>query len=229
MDEEKDVVQEEPTFGDMFFSFLKNNWKSILAVIIIFFFCIGIGILLFIIYNNLMSRLDKIEEKQQAIVATPQQVVNPNWLQNTTGMSQQNARDTVTIIEKAQEGSIQPASTIVIQAPTTQDAAVQIKDRINAKDPTLPKDAIKKSDATIVAEQPNNQEYQVGVYKINNYRKWAVGTGVGVFDNKTYIPVALEYKFDQYQSVEAQMSIDTRTNYNGSRINGGQIMYKLHF
>ena len=223
-------MEEEKTFGDKFFEFVKDYWKTILAVIVIFFFCIGIGIVMFLIYDKLMTRLDKIEQQQQAIVATPQQVVNPNWLQNTTGMSQQNARDTVTIIEKAQDNAIPPQSTIVIQAPTPAEAAVQIKDRINAKDPTLPKEAIKKSDATIVAEQPKNNEYQVGVYKINNYRKWAVGTGIGAFDNRAYIPVALEYKFDQYQSVEAQMNIDPRTSYEDHRVvNGGQIMYKLHF
>jgi hypothetical protein len=226
VDEEK----EEMSFGDRFFNFLSSNWKTILAFIVIFVFCIGFGILCYIVYSNVMARLDKIENQNQAILATPQQVINPNWLQNTTGMSAQNARDTVTIIERAQEGSIPPQSTIVVQAPTPTEAAVQIKDRINQKDPTLPKEAIKKSDVTIVAEQPKNNEYQVGVYKINNYRKWAVGTGVGTFDNQVYIPVALEYKFDQYQSVEAQMNLDPRNSYDAHRIvNGGQIMYKLHF
>ena len=87
-------------------------------------------------------------------------------------------------------------------------------------DTTLPKEALKDTDKTVVATNGT----KVDVYKINTYRNWEAGVGIGKLNGKTYIPVAIQRNYDRCHSVELQANLDT-----AGHVNGGQVMWKVHF
>lgn len=162
------------------------------------------------------------QKLQQAIELSEQQATNINVLQNELKISKQNAELLADAIQKAQNNQVQPITHITVQAPSVEQAVNDVKERINKKDSTLPPAALDNTDRTVVAEQPANEDYQVGVYKINNYRNWYVGTGVGVHDNDWYVPVSLQRNFSKNSAVEVQVHLDPHDR----NVNGGQILYK---
>lgn len=54
-------------------------------------------------------------------------------------------------------------------------------------------------------------------------KQWEVGTGVGVLDNKWYVPVEVQRNFDYNKAVEVQLSVSNKT------IEGVQATYKIRF
>ena len=98
-------------------------------------------------------------------------------------------------------------------------------EKIEQKDPTLPPEALEKTDKTIIAEQPENKDYQVGVYKINLSKRWSIGTGLGQLDNKTYVPISFERLYKNNKSIEVQGNFDLEKK----KINGVQVMHKWYF
>lgn len=167
-------------------------------------------------------------ELKQAVTLTEQQATNINYLQNEIQMSKQNAEALAAEVEKAKARKVQPVVSFSVQAPTVQAAAESVKERINAKDPTLPPAAIADSDRTLSvpqqAKQPDGgQSWQVGVYKVNNYTNWYVGTGVGWHKGDFYIPVAAQRNFSKDAAIEAQAHVNLSDIKD---ITGGQVMYK---
>lgn len=196
--------------------FIKNNYKTILL-------WFGLVCLIFIIVNYFYNRQEQAEQKlQQAITLSEQQVTNINVLQNELKISKQNAELLASAIQKAQTNQVQPNTYITVQAPTIAQAATDVKERIDKKDTTLPPAALENTDRTVVAPQPDNEEYAVGVYKINTYRNWYVGAGIGVHNNDWYVPVSLQRNYAKDKAVELQLHLDPRDK----SIDGGQIMYK---
>ena len=199
--------------------FIAKNKFSIAFIIIIIIFSIITG-LMFKKIIDLQSDLDS-----KPVIMTPEQASNPNYLQNKENMNKTDAEKTTVIIEKAQQGQVQPSSTIVIQAPTPEKATETVKEKIEQKDPTLPPEALEKTDRTIIAEQPENKDYQVGVYKINLSKRWSIGTGLGQLDNKTYVPISFERLYKNNRSIEVQGNFDLEKK----KINGVQVMHKWYF
>lgn len=199
--------------------FISKYKIPIAFIIIVIIFSVVIG-LMFKKIIDLQSDLDS-----KPTIMTPEQVTNPNYLQNKENMSRTDAEKTTVIIEKAQQGQVQPNSTIVIQAPIPEKATEVVKEKIEQKDPTLPPAALEKTDKTIIAEQPENKDYQVGVYKINLSKRWSIGTGLGQLDNKTYVPISFERLYKNNRSIEVQGNFDLEKK----KINGVQIMHKWYF
>ena len=156
------------------------------------------------------------EPPEKIEVATPEQVKNPYYLTNHFQIPETQAKETVKIIERAQTGTVKPAAEFKVIADTSKDAAEQVKTRIEKKDETLPKAAIEKSDKTIVAEQPENKEHDVGVYKINLRKDHKVKVGAVYADDKLYY--SLGY---QNRRMEYQLFMD------GKNIKGGAITYTV--
>lgn len=164
-----------------------------------------------------------VEEKnQQAQVMSQQYSTDVNALQNQLAISKQNAELLADAVKKAQAGKTQPVTYVTVQAPTVEQAASDVATRINNNDSTLPPAALEKTDRTIVVPQEENKDYQVGVYKVNTYKNWYVGTGIGVNDGDVYIPVALQRNYSKDAAVEVQINLDPQKQ----SVNGGQIMYK---
>lgn len=199
--------------------FLSKYKTPIAFIIIVIIFSVIIG-LMFKKIIDLQSDLDS-----KPVIMTPEQATNPNYLQNKENMNRTDAEKTTVIIEKAQQSQVQPNSTIVIQAPTPEKATKVVKEKIEQKDPTLPPEALEKTDRTIIAEQPENKDYQVGVYKINLSKRWSIGTGLGQLDNKTYVPISFERLYKNNKSIEVQGNFDLEKK----KINGVQVMHKWYF
>lgn len=164
----------------------------------------------------------------ETVTLTEQQATNINYLQNELNMSKQNAEALAAEVEKVKAGKVQPVVSFSVQAPTVQEAAENVKDRINAKDTTLPPAALADTDRTLsvpqqVKQPDGSQSWQVGVYKVNNYTNWYLGAGVGWHKGDFYIPVAAQRNFSKDAAIEAQAHVKPA---DVKDINGGQVMYK---
>lgn len=202
-------------------NFISNHYKAILVVIFMTIFLF--------LFAYLCIRVDRYlqhqEEVKQPTVMTPQQATDPNYLQNTKDMSKDDAAKTTIIIERAQQGYTQPSSSMTVISTSPTEAAKQVQERIIEQDPTVPKEALDKSDRTIVAPQPENKDYQVGVYKINLSKRWSIGTGIGTLDGQTYIPITAERLYKNDRSIEIQGNFNTAKN----KFDGVQIVHKWYF
>lgn len=167
-------------------------------------------------------------ELKQVVTLTEQQATDINYLRNELNMSKQNAEALAAEVERVKTGKVQPVVSFSVQAPTVQAAAENVKNRINAKDPTLPPETLADTDRTLsvpqqVKQPDGSQSWQVGVYKVNNYTNWYIGAGVGWHKGDFYIPVAAQRNFSKDAAIEAQAHINPSDIKD---INGGQVMYK---
>ncbi|WP_378955367.1 hypothetical protein [Pelosinus sp. sgz500959] len=183
-------------------------------------------------YFAVQERNELINKRQQATVMGQQQATDIKNLQNQLQISNQNAQMLADFIKQAQASQIQPVNHFTVQAPTVQVATDQVASRINAKDPTLPPQALEKTDNTIVtphqltqaeidkAKKENeankgtdkpkiNEEYGVNVFKNNNYRNWEWSTGYGQHCGKGYIPIGLQRNYSKDNAIEAEVHLDT--------------------
>lgn len=143
---------------------------------------------------------------QRALTLNQEQAQNVNVLQNELKLSKQNAEMLASAVKQAQDAKIQPILHFNVLAPTVESAAKDVADRINAKDPELPPDALGKSDRTLTVPQQVKQpdgslEWQVGVYKVNNYRNWEWTAGYGQHGGDRYIPIELQRNFSKDAAV----------------------------
>ena len=198
---------------------IKDHWKTILSIIIIV-------TLLFLIYDSIQAQKKLEEDLHRATQMTEEQATDIKYLQEQLNTNKENAKETVHIIEKAQENQIPPTTHITVQAPSLPEAVQQTTERIQEQDPTLPEQALEDTDHTIVAPQPENEEYQVGVYKINTYRNWAVGTGVGTYDGEVYIPITASRQYSKDKSIDIQINLDPEDNLKPK---GVQLVHNWHF
>ena len=169
---------------------------------------------------------DAVETTQEEpIVLTPEEAVNENVLENKLDMNKSNARETASYIRDAQIGLRRPQTLYNERNDGGGSVVYTVQEKLDRNDPTLPKEALAKTDATIVATQPENKDVPVGIYKINNYRNWELGVGMGVHDGKTYIPVSLQRNYSKNHSVAVELHYDLKDN----KVNGGEVQWKVHF
>jgi hypothetical protein len=160
---------------------------------------------------------------QQATALTQQQAENVNYLQNALGESKQNAEMLAIAVKQAQTGQIQPVVHFTVQAPTLPVAAEQVVDRINSNDKTLPPAALEKTDRTVVVSNENKTpqaNYDVGVFKVNNYRNWEWSAGYGVQNGSKYVPIGLQRNYSKDKAIEAEIHLDAS---NVEKVNGWEI------
>lgn len=169
---------------------------------------------------------DAVEKTQEeTIVLTPEEAVNENVLENKLDMNRSNARETASYIRDAQIGLRRPQTLYTERNDGGGSVTYTVREKLARNDAALPKEALAKTDATIVAAQPENNDVPVGIYKINNYRNWELGVGMGIHDGKTYIPVSLQRNYSKSHSVAAELHYDLKDN----KVNGGEVQWKVHF
>lgn len=200
--------------------FINEHFESLLTILI----CLFIVFMAMYISTNNLYVVPK-DSNDNVVNMTPKQAQDENYVQNKLDTTKDEAKVIVVEVGKAQTNQIPPSTTVTINSTSPQEATKEITERIEKKDPTLPKEAIEDTDKTIVSEQPENEEYKVGVYKINTYKNWGIGFGIGKLGDKKYIPLAIERQYSHNKSLEFQInySIDDR------KIDGGQIVHKWHF
>jgi len=156
---------------------------------------------------------DTTEKLQQTTVLSQQQAQDKNVLQNKLDVSKLNAEMLASYIKQAQAGKVQPVNYFTVQSPDLMQATQQVADRINANDPTLPPQALEKTDRTVVVPNANKtpaSNYDVGVFKVNNYRNWELSAGVGVHGGDRYVPVELQRNFSKDAAVSVEYHVGGR-------------------
>lgn len=153
------------------------------------------------------KHVDTAPKLQQAIILTEQQAKDENVLQNKLEVSKENAEILAGFISKAQAGQTQAITQFTVQAPNLLVASEQVTERINAEDPTLPPQVLEKTDRTIVVPNTNKtpaSNYDVGVFKVNNYRNWEWSVGYGQHGDDRYVPVELQRNFSKDTAVSVE-------------------------
>lgn len=201
--------------------YLSYYSKSIITVLLI---VLTFGIVGYFAYHYISTKDDKLHE---AVALTQEQSMDAAILKNKLEISEQNAIELQKQIQKAQAGIIKPVTSFTQTAGTIEDATIQVQEKINNKDPALPSAALEKTDRTIVAPQPDNKDFKVGVYKTNLYKAWGFGSGLGIYDGEPYVPLGVERNFSKNESVTFQISVDPKESIEDGKldIKGGQVMY----
>lgn len=133
---------------------IKPHWRQIACAVVVL-------LALYWYHDYQEQRLVK------AMRLTNEQAATVQTLEKELKINRQNAEQLAAAVKRAQTNQLQPVTYVTVQAPAIEQAAAEVTERINSKDTTLPLAALEDSDRTIVAEQPENEEYRVGVYKIN--------------------------------------------------------------
>ena len=178
---------------------IRNRGKSIGMVLIAAAVAIGI---IYFAWQHVQNREAAL---QRATVLTQQQAQTVTDLQSELTISKQNAELLADQVKAAIAGQNQPVVTFVQPASTVEQAAVKVQERINAGDTTLPAAALAKTDRTAVVPQQVTQkdgskDWQVGLYKINNYKNWETSGGIGRHGDDTYVPIELRRNYDKVHS-----------------------------
>jgi chemotaxis sensory transducer len=156
------------------------------------------------------------EALRQAQAMTEEQARDAETLRERLRISEGQAQQLARAVERAQAGKVQPVTHVTVTAPTVERAAAQVQERINKHDTTLPAEALAKSDRTVVAPQPDNKEYKVGVYKINLRKDHRIKAGVSVIDGKALMTVGYE-----------QGRFEALAHFDGSRYKGATVTYNI--
>lgn len=182
---------------------IKNRGKSIGVILIAAVAIIGI------IYFAWQHVQNKEAQLQRATVLTQQQAQNVADLQSELTISKQNAEMLADQIKAAIAGKSQPIVTFVQPAPSVEQAATKVQERINTGDTTLPSAALAKTDRTVVTPQEvknsnGTTEYKVDVFKTNLYKNWEVSAGYGRHGGDTYVPIEVQRNFDKVHSASIE-------------------------
>ena len=169
-------------------------------------------------------RQDK-QDTPQSTILTSAEAQNPNVLQNELKLNKPNAELAATQIRDAQTAVKRPQTIYNERNEGGGSVTYTVKEKLDRGDSTLPSEALAKTDKTVVAEQPENKDVPVGIYKINNYRNWELGIGTGIHNGKTYIPISLQRNYKKDRSVVLEIHYDLRAG----KVNGGEVQWKVHF
>lgn len=193
--------------------------KSIITVLLV---VLTFGIVGYFAYHYISTKDDKLHE---AVALTQEQSMDAAILKNKLEISEQNAIELQKQIQKAQAGITKPVVSFTQTAGTIEEATIQVQERINNKDPALPSAALEKTDRTIVAPQPDNKDFKVGVYKINLAKRNAIGLGLESHKSDFYSTISYEHVYKKDKAVEAELHYDIADK----KVNGGGVEHKWYF
>lgn len=199
-------------------SFFLSHWKELLLLLSILI----MGVLVWRV-NTLERDMDNKTQQVRSMEAKNAEDLNS--LRNQLDMNKQNAEIVRERIIEAQHGLRQP-ETVYKEVVSYRDTPTKvIEEKIATGDSTLPPEALEKTDRTVVVEQKDNLEIPVGIYKINTYKNWEVGTGVGYQDGEPYIPLSIQRNYDRNHSI----MLEAHYGLKDQKVNGGEVQWKVHF
>ena len=137
-----------------------------------------------------------------------------NAIKKNLHVDDKATREIVTRIERIHEGTVSPKVTYYVSAPDLQTAANNTEAAIRNKDPRLPKEAVAKSDRTVVTVDDTKQK--VDVYKINLRNNHKIKAGGTYIDGKPYLSIG--YQVGRVEGI-AHIGQDGRQ--------GGTILYTI--
>ena len=199
-------------------SFFLSHWKELLILLSVLI----MGVLLWRV-NTLERDLDS--KKQQVNIMDEKHAEDLNSLRNQLDLNKQNAETLQKRIIEAQHGLRWP-ETVYKEVVRYGDSPTKVvEEKLATGDSTLPPEALEKTDRTVVVEQKDNPEIPVGIYKINTYKNWEVGTGIGVQDGNPYVPLSVQRNYDRNHSI----MLEAHYGLRDQKVNGGEVQWKVHF
>lgn len=184
----------------------REHWKFWLSILLCIAFFV-IGSIIYVHYEEKRVESPKIVKYEDS--------TNPNTLSKAIRVDSGTAREITREIERIHDGNTQPVVTYTVEAPDIETAATETAKSIEQKDPSLPKQAIEKTDRTVITPDPNKQT--VDVYKINLRNNHKIKVGVLQVGGKTYGGAG-------YQAGRWEGMVYTR---DGRQIDAGSIMYTI--
>lgn len=137
-----------------------------------------------------------------------------NSVKKDLRVSDREATEIVTKIERIHDGKVEPNVTYYVQAPNLNAAADKTEQAIRKNDSQIPSAARAKSDRTIVTVDEEKQK--VDVYKINLRNNHKIKAGGTYIDGKPYLSVG-------YQAGRVEGIAHT----DGTGVQGGTLMYTI--
>lgn len=199
-------------------SFILSHWKELLILLSILI----MGVLLWRV-NTLERDLDN--KNQQVNIMDEKHAEDLNSLRNQLDLNKQNAKVLREKIIEAQHGLREPETRYKEVVSYGDSPTKVIEEKLATGDSTLPPEALEKTDRTVVVEQKDNPEIPVGIYKINTYKNWEVGTGIGVQNDNPYVPLSIQRNYARNRSI----LLETHYGLRDQKVNGGEVQWKVHF
>ena len=137
-----------------------------------------------------------------------------NSVKKDLHVSDKEAAEIVTKIERIHDGTTKPNVSYYVTAPNLTTAADRTEQAIRKNDSQIPKAARAKSDRTIVTVDEEKQK--VDVYKINLRNNHKIKTGGTYIDGKPYLSIGY-----QAGRVEAVAHVDQ------TGLKGGTVLYTI--
>ncbi len=176
-------------------------------------------------YYVQVLKAEVADKDKQILTMTQEYAENLQELQKTLNVNKGNAEVIQKEIIYAQHGLRQPESVSEVAVSTGGNVVQEVQEKLSQGSSELPREAYETTDKTIVVEQPENTEVPVGIYKINTYRNWELGVGLGVHDSDKYVPISLQRNYDKCHSVAVEAHYDLEDH----KVNGGELQWKVHF
>lgn len=174
-------------------------------------FCVLTGLCLFGIYFAVHH------VKQPSEVTTRMQfsdTTDKNSVKKNLRVSDREAAEIVTKIERIHDGKTAPNVSYYVTAPNLTTAADKTEQAIRKNDSQIPSAARAKSDRTVVTVDEEKQK--VDVYKINLRNNHKIKAGGTYIDGKPYLSIG-------YQAGRIEGIVHT----DGTGVQGGTLMYTI--
>ena len=137
-----------------------------------------------------------------------------NAVKKDLHVSDREAAEIVTKIERIHDGKTAPNVSYYVTAPNLNAAADRTEQAIRKKDSQIPRAARAKSDRTVVTVDEERQK--VDVYKINLRNNHKIKAGGTYIDGKPYLSIG-------YQAGRIEGIVHT----DGTGVRGGTVMYTI--
>ena len=174
-------------------------------------FCILTGLCLFGIYFAVHHVKQPSDEPTRMRFSD---TADKNSVKKDLHVSDREASEIVTKIERIHDGTTRPNVSYYVTAPNLTTAADKTEQAIRKNDSQIPSAARAKSDRTVVTVDEENQK--VDVYKINLRNNHKIKAGGTYIDGKPYLSIGY-----QAGRVEGIMHTD------GTGVRGCSLMYTV--
>lgn len=167
-------------------NFIKTHKKAVVISAVLAF------ILIVLMYLYLQDK-KTVSEPVNAVKIESVNIKDNDTLQKDLDVNKQEANDIIYKIDEVEQGKIEPVATTTIKSENLESATNEVVDKINNQDTSLPKEALEKTDKTIVTDNPN-QDYDIGVYKIDLEKDYKLKVGQTIYKNEINWAVGYEHK-----------------------------------
>lgn len=167
-------------------NFIKTHKKAVVISAVLAF------ILIVLMYLYLQNK-KAVSEPVNAVKIESTNIKDNDTLQKDLDVNKQEANDIIDKIDEIEQGKIKPVATTTIKSENLESATNEVVDKINNQDTSLPKEALEKTDKTIVTDNPN-QDYNIGVYKIDLEKDYKLKVGQTIYKDEINWAVGYEHK-----------------------------------